>query len=88
LEQQAFSMAIYEGDQSTLTTVVMNGTHTSVNAAQLKSMAAAGSVYTFTTSCSHVYKGQHLSFRKGVSYVLDPTLKAALLAEGAPMTLA
>jgi hypothetical protein len=81
-------MAIYEGDQNTSSTIVINGIHTSTNAAQLKTIAAAGTVYTFTASYRHAYKGQHLDFRKGVSYVLDPNLKAVLLAAGAPMTAA
>jgi hypothetical protein len=81
-------MAIYEGDQSTSSTILVNGIHTSTNAAQLKTMAAVGAVYTFTASYRFAAKGQHLDFRKGVSYVLDPNLKAVLLTAGAPMTVA
>jgi hypothetical protein len=82
-------MAIFEDDQSKLGTVVLQGSmHASVNAAQLKAIAPAGSVYTFTASWSHSYKGQHLSYRKGMSYSLDPTLRAALLAAAAPMVVA
>ena len=81
-------MTIYEGDQSKSTTVVVNGIHTSVNAAQLKTMTAAGTVYTFTAPYHHTLNGQHLDFRGGVSYVLDANLKALLLAAGAPMVAA
>jgi hypothetical protein len=81
-------MAIYENDQSKTTTVVINGIHASANAAQLKAMAPAGSVYTFTASFLHNFNGQQLSYRKGLSYILDAKLKAELLARGAPMVAA
>jgi hypothetical protein len=66
----------------------MNGNHTRVNAAQLKAMSAAGTVYAFTMSYRHSFNGQNLDFRVGVPYVLDPALKARLLAAGAPMVAA
>jgi hypothetical protein len=81
-------MAIYEGDQSTTATIVVNGTHTNVNAAQLKAVSAAGTVFTFTASYRHIFSGQSLDFRKGASYVLDAQLKSRLLAAGAPMVAA
>ena len=81
-------MPLYEDDQATCATLVNKGTHTSVNAAQLKAACPPGTVYTFTKAFNHVYNGQHLGYRKGVSYYLDPTLKAALLALGAPMVAA
>ena len=81
-------MAIYEGDQSTTATIVVNGTHTNVNAAQLKAVSAAGTVFTFTASYRHTFSGQSLDFRKGASYVLDAQLKSRLLAAGAPMVAA
>jgi len=81
-------MAIYEDDQSKSTTIVANGTHTNVNAAQLKAVSAAGTVYTFTASYRHAFNGQNLDFRKGASYALDAALKARLVAAGAPMIAA
>jgi hypothetical protein len=81
-------MAIYEGDQPTTTTVVINGIHSSANAAQLKAVSPAGSVYTFTASYVHKFNGQNVSYRKGISYALDGQLKAQLLALGAPMIAA
>ena len=83
-----FQMAIYEGDQSTSTIMVIKGIHASVSAATLKASAPAGSVYTFTASFNHIFNGREVSYRKGVSYVLDASLKSALQALGAPMTAA
>ena len=81
-------MAINEDDQSKTTTFVVKGVHASVNAAQLKTNSTVGSVYTFTATYHHVFNGQHVDYRKGVSYSLDPALKATLLALGAPMVAA
>ena len=85
-------MAIYEGDQQTTAVGVINGVHTSMTAAVMKSIAPAGvSTYTFTKSYTFhnpVPNGQPLDFRRGVSYHLDATLKAALLAASAPMVAA
>ena len=81
-------MTINDDDQNKSATVVINGVHTSVNATQLKFNSPVGSVYTFTAAYHHLFNGQHLDYRKGASYVLDPTLKATLLALGAPMVAA
>jgi hypothetical protein len=81
-------MTIFENDQCTTTTLVASGTHANVNAAQLKAVSPAGSVYTFTATWMHIYNGRHLDYRKGASYVLDPGLKAVLLASAAPMVAA
>jgi hypothetical protein len=81
-------MTTFEDDQSTSATLVMNGTHTSINAAQLKAVSPAGTVFTFTASYRHAFNGQNLDFRKGASYALDTALKTRLLAAGAPMVAA
>ena len=89
-EQQAtgISMATYEDDQNKTAIMVINGVHTAVSATQLKFRSPIGSVYTFTATYRHSFKGQHLDYRKGVSYALDPALRTALLALGAPMVIA
>ena len=80
---------IYEGDQQTTQTVMINGVHASLGAAAVKaSVTGAASAYQFTASLTMhnpVPNGGPLTFRKGVSYLLDPALKAALLAVSAPM---
>ena len=80
---------IYEGDQQTTQTAVVNGCHTSLNAAAVKASVTNGAAaYQFTASYTFhnpVPNGGPLSFRKGVAYSLDPALKAALLAASAPM---
>jgi hypothetical protein len=82
-------MAIYEGDQQQLNTAVVNGVHAQLSPAQLKTVQAAGfTTYQFTASYTFhwpILNGGPISYRKGVAYTLDPALKAALLAAGAPM---
>jgi len=82
-------MTIYEDDQSkAATVVVINGTHASMSATQLKGCSTAGTVYTFTASYRHTFSGRHLDYRKGMSYALDAKLRSELLALGAPMVAA
>ncbi len=83
-------MAIYEGDQQITTPGVINGVHVSMTAAVVKAAATNGALaYQFTatfTMHNPVPNGAPMSFRKGVSYLLDPALRTTLLAAGAPMT--
>ena len=85
-------MAIYSGDQPTGTPAVVNGVHVTLTAAQVKTtQTAANTAYTFTANYTFhwpVIGGTPTSYRKGVTYSLDPALKAALLAAGAPMAAA
>ena len=82
-------MAIYEGDQQTTTGGVINGTHVAMTPALVKASAAGGATaYQFTksfTTHNPVLYGTPLSFRRGLAYHLDPTLRAFLLSIGAPM---
>jgi hypothetical protein len=82
-------MAIYDGDQQSTAPGVINGVHVSMAAAVVKASVANGALaYQFTaafTMHNPVPLGTPLSYRKGVSYQLDPALRTALLAAGAPM---
>ncbi len=82
-------MAIYDGDQQTTAPGVINGVHVSMTAAVVKASVSGGALaYQFTASFTMhnpVPNGSPLAFRKGVSYQLDPALRTALLAAGAPM---
>ena len=82
-------MAIYEGDQPTGQTTVINGVHASLNAAAVKAAVVGSALaYRFTASYTFhnpVLNGQPLSFRRGVSYHLDSALRTSLLAASAPM---
>jgi hypothetical protein len=76
-------------DQLRTTTYgVLNGVHTQLTAAAIKSSHPANSVYTFAKSYTFSWRGAHLQYRRGQSYHLDAALKAALLAVSAPMTAA
>jgi hypothetical protein len=83
-------MSIYEGDQQTTQTGVINGVHAVMSNALVKSNAIANNAtaYQFTASYTFHYPattGTPVNYRKGVAYQLDAALKAALLAAGAPM---
>jgi hypothetical protein len=78
-------MAIYTGDQQTTSVLVINGVHASVTGAVLKAASPANTTYKFTDNYTFHYGNSPLSFRPNVAYVLDPALKAALLAASAPM---
>ena len=78
-------MAIYSGDQQNVTTVVVNGAHVPMSAATLKTASPAGSVFRFSANFTFHYAGNAEDFRSNTAYVLDATLKAALIAAGAPM---
>jgi hypothetical protein len=80
--------SIYNGDQQTGQTIVVNGVHTTTTVvAAIKAVAATNSVYRFTREYTVNWNGQHCTYREGVSYPLDSALKAALLAASAPMVL-
>ena len=81
-------MSTYSGDQPIVAAMVIDGATTNLTTAQLKAASPANTVYTFSTFYSLVYNGQTVSFRPNYPYVLDASLKAALLAAGAPMTAA
>jgi hypothetical protein len=81
-------MSIYDGDQQKSVSIVINGVHSTVSAVAAKTNAPANSVYTFSTPFSNVVNGQQIVYRNGSSYILDPALKATLLALGAPMAAA
>lgn len=81
-------MAIYDGDQQTTATVLINGVHVAMSAAPLKAIAPASSVYTFSAAYSHIVNGKQLSYKRGGSYILDPALLVVLQALGAPMVAA
>jgi hypothetical protein len=83
-------MTIYEGDQQQTAYAIVNRIVAAQSPAQIKAAQPASSTtYQFTASYTFHYPatgtGSPLSFRKGVAYSLDPALKAALLAAGAPM---
>jgi hypothetical protein len=67
---------------------VIKGAMTQMTPTAMKAMHPIGSVYTFNKTYTwHSGRGL-LQFRRGQSYYLDPPLKAALLAAGAPITAA
>lgn len=76
-------------DQLRATTYgVVKGAMTQMTSATMKTIHPAGSVYTFTKAFTCHSGRSLLQFHRGQSYHLDPPLKAALLAAGAPMTAA
>jgi hypothetical protein len=82
-------MAIYEGDQQTTQTGMVNGIHTVMPNSLVKSNAIANGATAYQFTASYTFhqntSGSPLNFRKGVAYQLDNALKVALLAAGAPM---
>ncbi len=83
-------MATDEPDDQLRTTTygVVNGAMTQMTPAVMKATHPANSVYTFSKSFTWNNGRSLLQFHRGQSYHLDPPLKAALLAAGAPITLA
>ncbi len=76
-------------DQMRTTTYGMaNGKMTQMTAATMKATHPMGSVYSFAKTFTWHSGRSLLQFHRGQSYHLDPALKAALLAAGAPMTAA
>lgn len=67
---------------------VIRGQMLQMNAALMKTVHPANSVYVFSSPfCFHYNRGV-VQFRRGQPYCLDAPLKAALVAAGAPMSLA
>ena len=82
-------MAIYDGDQQMTAPIIVNGTHAAGTAALVKAVAGPSAVaYRFTAPFTFHHTGSTspLHYRRGVSYLLDATTRAALIAAAAPMT--
>jgi hypothetical protein len=76
-------------DQLRTTTYgVVHGAMTQMTAATMKTLHPANSIYTFSKAFTWNTGHAVLQFHHGQSYSLDPALKAALLAAGAPITAA
>lgn len=76
-------------DQVRSTTYGMvNGRLVQMSATSMKTTHPANSVYVFSRPYTLHFQHGIVQFHRGQPYCLDPLLKAALLAAGAPMTLA
>ena len=81
-------MAIYEGDQQTNAYGIINGVHAIMTPAIVKATVSNGATaykFTFSFTTHNPATGTPLSFRRGVSYHLDPALRTFLLSVSAPM---
>ena len=65
--------------------VVLNGVIQNHTAAQLVTLMGASAVKTPSSDFSAVIGGHLISFRKGVPFVTNPALLAALSAQTAPI---
>ena len=81
-------MAVNDQDQPSAGPMMIGGVVAVATPAVLKAVAPANSVYTFSTGYVYHWGSGPLTFRRGFAYALDPRLKAALLAAGAPMAVA
>ena len=81
-------MSEIDAEQIILPAVMVNGVHCPATAAAVKSAAPASNTYTFTAKFTFVWRGTHLTFRKGNSISLPADLRTALIAAGAPMVAA
>ena len=81
-------MAVNDQDQPSAGPMMIGGVMAAAQPAALKAASPANSVYTFSISYVYHWGNGPLTFRRGCSYTLDPRLKAALLAAGAPMVAA
>jgi hypothetical protein len=90
LPQKDSPMAADEPDDQLRTTTygVVRGAMTQMTPSTMKSLHPANSIYTFSKAFSWNTKHGLIQFHRGQSYYLDPALKAALLAAGAPITAA
>ncbi len=83
-------MATDEPDDQLRTTTygVVNGAMTQMTAVTMKASHPANSIYTFSRAFTWNTGHGMIQFHRGQSYCLDPALKAALLAAGAPVSAA
>jgi len=81
-------MANDEPDDQLRTTTygVVNGAMTQMTPTVMKATHPANSIYTFSKAFTWNTGHGLVQFHHGQSYHLDPSLKAALLAAGAPIT--
>jgi hypothetical protein len=81
-------MSTLDAEAAAIAPIVVNGQHFPGTATAVKANAPAATAYTFSSNYAHSIRGQHLTYRKGLTYILSLEVKAILLALSAPMVAA
>lgn len=81
-------MSVLDEEQYVAGSVIVNGSLMAATPATMRAVQPAGMLtYTFGAPFLAVWRGQHVSYRKGQTVHLDNATKTAWLALGASLTL-
>lgn len=75
-------------DQPNTAPIVVNGILTIATVANVKALSAAGSVFTVPATVTVYCNGMHHVYRRGVPYLLEPAIQAALTRSNAKFNAA